>query len=206
MAVMHNRQARILEGPGPLHPRIRRIVTVRQRLRSARQKIQIIGRIAVRADHGMIALRHQHAIVIAPSSGRRCCGRHCKRADKRSRRDDRSCKSRSLPGRLPADCPARLPHAHRAYAADSSTSCPGRIDLDRHDAMAIEAGRQDAVDLPRSVAAAAQLDRAHIGRDQLRGKVLIGRRPARGEFQRIAARGDFELLVTRQIDRRRACR
>ena len=76
----------------------------------------------------------------------------------------------------------------------------GRIDLDRHDAVAVEAGRQDAVDLPRSVAAAAQLDLAHRGPHQLRRVILIGRHPAGGEFQRIADRRDLELLAPRDVE------
>src|SRR5579884_3690582 len=59
------RYARVASAVGFLDPAIARVFAVGQRLRAARQRIEIIGRVAGRAADGMVTLWHQHGVVMA---------------------------------------------------------------------------------------------------------------------------------------------
>jgi len=64
-AVIHDRQARIDGRPGALDPGVGRIVGGGQRLGRSGQKIEVIRRVAVRADDRVVAFRDEHAVMLA---------------------------------------------------------------------------------------------------------------------------------------------
>jgi hypothetical protein len=61
-------------------------------------------------------------------------------------------------------------------------------------------GRQHIVNLPRGIAAAANLDTHLLRRHQVRGKFFLGFGVAKGKIAR-AIRGDREFRLNRQIQR-----
>ena len=186
-----HRHRRVFRRIALLDPGVLRIVRVGEGLGAAGEHVEVVRRVAGRADDGMIPLRHEHHVVVT---------RHEQGVDGIARPVQRR-------GRIGVDplvgvalgpvdlviidlfqirlddTPCGIDFMHVVFMRRiTRPAAARRIDLDDNQAMTIEAGGHDVVDLARDVVAAANLDVDLGGRDQAGGVIFVGRDPGHAHF------------------------